>query len=232
MPFAILVVDDDKDYLEQISEALDDYTVITASSAKEALEILRKPNLIEIVLLDVMMPDMRGTEVLKSIKTINKDTYVIMLTGHGSKDVVVEALRGDADEYMEKPVKIEKLRKLIEEVITARIRNYDPMNFIENIKYFLQKNYDRQVNLNDAAEIFYLSPKYLSRIFKEKTGIGFNSYKLQIKLEKAKELLTNTDATVSEVAYKLGYVNVESFIRFFKKYEKTTPTRYRNTINQ
>jgi len=78
-----------------------------------------------------------------------------------------------------------------------------------------------------VANAVCLSPKYLSRVFKEKTGEDFNYYKLGIKISKAKELLTGTAKTVSEVSDKLGYRNAESFIRIFAKFTGKTPTGYR-----
>ena len=57
--------------------------------------------------------------------------------------------------------------------------------------------------------------------------MDFNEYKLGVKIGKAKELLKNTGLTVEQIAYKLGYLNAESFIRIFKKFTKKTPTELR-----
>jgi len=73
------------------------------------------------------------------------------------------------------------------------------------------------LSLEDAAGAVSLSPKYLSRVFKEVTGTGFMDYKLKIKIDKAKELLKGTGSTISEISDKLGFMNPESFTRIFKK---------------
>ena len=72
MAYQILVVDDDADFREELRYCLDGYTVIEAANGPEALAILKKPNAIDLVILDAVMPKMSGTEVLREIKKIKK----------------------------------------------------------------------------------------------------------------------------------------------------------------
>jgi len=232
MPFNILLVDDDKEFRDEFRDYLEDYEVIEASNGEEALELLRKPNVIDLVILDVLMPGLRGTEVLKEMKRINPDLGIIILTGYSSENVAIEALKGHADDYMQKPVDIDKAKEIIERLLENKkgegdIDNRSMEGKIEKVKRFVERNYHKKVRLKDAAQAVYLSPKYLSRIFKQSTGKGFSEYKLKIKIEKAKELLGKTGYNVNQVAEKLGYENVESFIRLFKRLAKYTPTEYR-----
>jgi AraC-like DNA-binding protein len=78
----------------------------------------------------------------------------------------------------------------------------------------------------------FLSPKYLSKIFKEQTGICFNEYKLNVKMKYAKELLVNTGYNIDQIAYKLGYKKVESFNKIFKKITHLTPTKFRSQMKK
>jgi YesN/AraC family two-component response regulator len=234
MPYNILLVDDDTAFREEFAECFEDYCFIEAGNGEEALKILRKPNEIDLVILDVKMPGRRGTDVLREIKRIEPSLGVIILTGFSSKDVAVEALKGNADDYIEKPVDIKKAEKIIADMMLNKTpgqqRFSDDINGkIERVKSFLRRNYHKKVNLKDAAEIVCLSPKYLSRIFKEKTGESFSEYRLRIKIEKAKELLEITGQTVNEISYEMGYKNLESFIRIFKKLEGYTPTEFRDS---
>jgi AraC-like DNA-binding protein len=75
--------------------------------------------------------------------------------------------------------------------------------------------------------VVHLSPKYLSRLFKQEAKVGFNQFRLGVKMEKAKELLKSSDYNVSQISYKIGYQNVESFIRCFKNATNCTPSQYR-----
>jgi two-component system response regulator YesN len=232
MAFNILVVDDDPEFREEFCDFLCDYSVVEASDGKEALEILSRPNEIDVVILDVVMPGISGTEVLKIIKEKYPDVGVIILTGQGTKKTVIDALKGRADDYIEKPVDIHKTQAIIEQLLSRRIQPVDGLpggtqEKLDKVMRFLDRNYDKRVSLQDAAALVALSPKYLSRLFKEVVGIGFSDYRLKVRMEKAIELLEATEYSIAEIAFRLGYENPESFARLFGKVVGCTPTEYR-----
>jgi YesN/AraC family two-component response regulator len=224
----ILVVDDDSEFRQEMCECLHNYRVIEAANGLEALKILKKPNAIDLVILDFVMPQMTGTEVLRQIKTNYPHLSVIMLTGQSSKDVAIEALKGRADDYVEKPFEVERFLSTIQKILESKKKSASGyLNKMDRVKMFLENNCDKKINLNHVAEEVCLSPKYLSRLFKENSGTGFNEYRLKIKIEKAEELLKSTDFTINQIAIQLGYKNPESFIRMFEKLLGSTPTEYR-----
>ena len=233
MPGTILIVDDDPEFREEFRDCFNEYEVLEAGNGKEALETLKKPNEIDVVILDVKMPGMNGFEVLSKIKTLDPGLGIVISTGYSSKDAVIEALRGQADNYIEKPLDIDKTREIIDQILDNRKgfsddASADIKSKIDKVKYFVEKNCYKKVRLEDAAASVCLSPKYLSRVFKENTGTGFSDYKLAVKMAKAKELLQQTGYNVNQISDKLGYENTESFIRQFKKLAKSTPTKYRH----
>jgi two-component system, response regulator YesN len=232
MPEKILIVDDDAEFRSELRSALEEYDVVEAVSGKEAISLLQKPNQIDLVILDVMMPGISGTEVLRDIKRLSPNLGIIMLTGYSSKDVAIEALKGHADEYLEKPVDIDKTKEVIERLLRLKrgeseVSSCDRGDKIGIVKRFIERNCRKKVTLKEAAEAVYLSPKYLSRIFKEETGIGFNDYKLKLLIENAKRLLAETGYTVGQISDQMGYQNTESFIRIFEKLTSLTPTEFR-----
>jgi two-component system response regulator YesN len=232
MAYNILLVDDDEEFREEFREFLFDYKVIEASGGREALDILSRPNEIDLVILDVVMPGLPGTEVLRRIKAAYPDLAVIILTGHGSKQTVIDALKGRADDYIEKPVEIPKARKVIHHLLEMSTSPVEAVPGSINVKIkkvmqFVDRNYDKRVSLKDAAELVALSPKYLSRLFRQSVGIGFSQYRVKARMEKAVELLEVTDYTIAEISYKLGYENPESFTRTFAKIVGCAPTEYR-----
>ncbi|MBD3270909.1 MAG: response regulator [Elusimicrobia bacterium] len=232
MPYTILLVDDDRDFHEELAENFFDYRIIDAYSGEEALRIFQKPNEIDLIILDEKMPGLRGTDVLKKIRAKDPDIGIIILTGHSTKDVAINAVRGHADNYIEKPINITLLKEVIADLLEDTTEPKDMAvsgirSKIERTKHFAERNYHKQVTLNDAASIVYLSPKYLSRAFKKITGKGFSDYCIDVKMKKAKELLKKTEYTIEHIATSLGYENMESFIRAFKKTTKLTPTEFR-----
>ena len=231
----ILLVDDDEIFREEFVECFSGYGFIQAADGNEALKILKKPNEIDLVIMDVRMPGIDGLSLLEKINEIASDVGTIIVTGYSSKEVVLRALRGKADDYMEKPFDLEKARVVIEKVLNAKNGGYrndaaDTAGKIEHVKRFLSRNSSRKVSLKDAAEAVCLSPKYLSRIFQEREGTGFNEYKLELKMTEAKNLLKETAYNVDQISEKLGYQNTESFIRQFKKTAGQTPSGYRKKI--
>ncbi len=232
MPDKILIVDDDADFRQEFKDCIEDYEVMEASGGMEALRLLKRANEIGVVVLDVMMPGLSGTDVLGEIKKIEPNLGIIILTGHSSEGVAIEALKGHADDYIEKPIDIAKIKEIIEKLLAKRkgvsaIDTSDTKGKIQKVRQFIERNWYKKTTLKDAGEAVCLSPKYLSRIFKENTGEGFNEYRLKIKIEKAKELLSKSGYNVNQVSDKLGYENAESFIRQFKKLARCTPTEYR-----
>ncbi|HBU70229.1 MAG TPA: hypothetical protein DEE98_07610 [Elusimicrobia bacterium] len=232
MPETILIVDDEKEFREELVSSFEAYQTIEASSGQQALGLLNKPNEIDLVILDFKMPGLSGTEILKVIKKRNPNIKVIMLTAFSSKDIAVESLRGQADDFLEKPVDIEKLMASVEKHLERAEQNNESdapqiNQKINRVKRYLERNALKKVSLEDAGKTVGLSPKYLSRIFKNTCGAGFMDYKLKVKIDKAKNLLSASGCTVSEISDRLGFMNPESFMRIFKKVMKLTPTEFR-----
>lgn len=232
MPYTILLVDDDREFRSEFRDCFDDYQVVEAPSGEEALRLLAKPNEIDLVVLDVMMPGLRGTEVLRRIKDMQPGLGIVILTGYSSKDVAVEALKGRADEYIEKPFSVPRAREIIQGLLQVKSGEADNAALdlrgkVEKTKRFIERNCYKRVSLNDAAAAVCLSAKYLSRIFKQVAGKSFSQYRLHNTIEKSKELLLKTGLNVSQIAGRLAYENVESFIRQFKRRTRMTPTEFR-----
>lgn len=228
----ILVVDDEKRIRDTFIDAFEEYKIIPAASGEEALNILKCPHDIDLVVLDVMMPGLTGIELLREIKKMNPNQKVIIFTGCDSKDIVIEALRGQADEYMDKPFDIKEAKKIFERLLSrkesfAEEETTDIKRKIKQAQRLIERNYNKSILLRDIAREIFLSPKYLSRIFKEKTGRSFNKYKIAFRIQAAKQLLKKTELTISQIAYKVGYQNPESFMKIFKKFTGVVPSQYR-----
>jgi DNA-binding NtrC family response regulator len=105
-----LLVDDEKDFLEVLAKRLRKrkLTLITNNSGEEALSTI-KSTPIDIVVLDMKMPQMDGLQTLRAIKTINPALEVIMLTGHADVEAAVEGMELGAFDYLIKPVDIDEL---------------------------------------------------------------------------------------------------------------------------
>jgi DNA-binding NtrC family response regulator len=123
----ILYVDDEKDNLELFRLQFgDEYELITANSAKEGLEILKKDSSISIILTDERMPEMTGIEFLEQIVTKAPDTIRIIVSAYSDSQRLLNALnRGRAHEYIVKPWRRAEVRKCLESWLTISKRRQD-----------------------------------------------------------------------------------------------------------
>lgn len=96
---------------------------------------------------------------------------------------------------------------------------------------FIQKHYAEKITLGMLAEEFHLSEKYISWYFKEHFSISFMQYVSHLRMTRAKDLLTTTELSVTEVALSCGYPSVNLFIRSFKEAYQVTPLQYRKKTN-
>lgn len=115
MSAKVLLVDDEKEFLDVLGERMKirGMEVKTTSSALAALDVLEKESF-DVIILDLMMPEMDGLEALKRIKKNRPELQVILLTGHGSIEKGVEAMRLGAMDFVEKPADLETLSAKIE----------------------------------------------------------------------------------------------------------------------
>mgnify|MGYP005810250707 FL=1 len=99
---------------------------------------------------------------------------------------------------------------------------------IKKIQIYVERNYQKNLSQEFLSSLFYINRSYLSTLFKERTGQKFVDYLNQVRIERSKELLTETDRKMYQIARAVGYDNVKYFFRIFKKKEKMTPEEYRN----
>ncbi len=128
-PIHVLIVDDEERFLKTATATLErrGFEVTAANSGPKALDLIRKGD-IDVVVLDVKMPQMNGNEVLHEIKIINPNIEVIMLTGHGTLRSALIALRDHVYEYLTKPCDMETLAETIR---NAFQKKRDPLHDAE-----------------------------------------------------------------------------------------------------
>lgn len=118
----VLLVDDEEDFIATLGQRLEarNLKVTTATSGARALELVENKDF-DVIVLDLAMPGMDGIEVLKRIKSHHPEAEIIMLTGHGTIETGVEAMKQGAEDFLEKPVDIKHLLVKIEEAKQKRV---------------------------------------------------------------------------------------------------------------
>ena len=118
---AILVVDDEENALEGLSKILtkEGYAVETAANGKEAMDFIKRASF-DLVITDMRMPLMDGFEVLRELKKLDENIGVIMITAYGEIESYLEAMNLGAYEYINKPVRVNELKRVITKILDAR----------------------------------------------------------------------------------------------------------------
>lgn len=105
---------------------------------------------------------------------------------------------------------------------------YDKSNVVKIILEYFDNNYMKNISLDDMSRNMYISSVYISKVFKEKTGESPINYLINLRLEKAKDLLISTESPVKAIAQSVGYSDAYYFSKLFKKYYGNSPCKFRS----
>lgn len=231
----ILIVDDDRKITLLLTSVFEqDFDVFVAENGKLALEHIMK-SAPDIVISDVIMPEMDGFELCKQIKQNPKTAHipVVLLTARNDVESELEGLTYGADRYIPKPFHIEILKKTVKNMLETQKRavtylgwdsdvlSHENTSYEQVFKHFkdlVNKNLsDAELSVTQIVSALHISPKKLQRVVKQQTGISPKSYIIRKKLGVAKKLLENSNKTVSEAAYSAGFNNLSHFSVYFKE---------------
>jgi YesN/AraC family two-component response regulator len=128
----------------------------------------------------------------------------------------------------------EQLLLELAEELTEILRNMllkGSQSLIHKVNLYIQNNYNQDITLNSMAEIFYISPNYLSTLFNEKNGMNLKDYINKLRIEKSKEYLHDTNMKITEISRKVGFGQISYFGSVFKKLEHCTPKQWRARLS-
>lgn len=122
--------------------------------------------------------------------------------------------------------------EVIRGIISFKLKHNIPKKriIIAEIKEYVSTHYNESISLADLAARFFISPHYLSQFFKQKTGDTYVNFLAGIRIDKAKELLENTDLKVYEISHLVGYTDSQHFARLFERLTGCKPSEYRKKL--
>ena len=249
--YRILLVDDDAEITDYISTELSEfYRVGVCYNGKEAIkELLTNTDRYDLVVSDIMMPEMDGFTLLRMIKSNPQVNHVpvILLTTEAAIGNRLKGLECGADAFLAKPFVVDELRGQIDNIMesmqrlrgkfSGRVEQKDTVEqqdisdndktLMERIMKSVNKNisnseYSIEIMSSDVG----LSRVQLYRKMKELTGLTPTEFLRNLRLEQAARLLKERKVNISQVAWSLGYNNVGHFSRIFKQHFGVTPTEY------
>lgn len=245
----ILVVEDDSDLQHFIATSLrsEGFNVLTAAGGNEALELLAAQD-INLIISDIMMPDMDGTELCRIVKDDIAYSHIplILLTAKTDSNAELAGIESGADVYITKPFKIRNLAATIKNLLEGRAKlmqkfitypfvgeSLPPSNqtkdqlFIEKIVQFIEENIsDAGLSVESLSVEAAMSKSAFQRKLKALTSYSPNEFIRLIRLQYAAKLLMSNEYRVSEIGYMCGFSSHSYFSKCFFNHFKVTPSDF------
>lgn len=245
---SILIIDDNDDIRQFIVDNLSyDFTTFNYNNATDALAFAQTKDL-ALIICDIMMPGMNGLKFCEHIKSNLQTSHVpvILLTAKSDDEFKIEGYNKGADEYITKPFKtkilISRVHNLIEqrENLKKKIKrlNLEPSKIAptsldeqflaKSIKYIEENISNHEYSINNLSSAMGLSHDNFYRKIKSLSGMSATQFIRMIKLKRAAQMLVNTDYSISEILYEVGFTNPSYFTKCFKQQFGVSPKEYKN----
>ncbi len=244
---SILIVEDVADVREFIRIGLNgDYNICTASNGKEGLErVLEKEP--DLIVSDVMMPEMDGFEMTRRLKSDTKTSHIpiVLLTAKTGVQDKIEGIEGGADFFIEKPFNSSLLKSSINNLLQSRKKlqehyretldfeqpgnsiNQLDKQFLDKLRRIILKNLGSEdLHVDELATKLGMSRVHLYRKVKKLTDMSVSEFVISVKLKKSLEHLRTSGKTITEIAYEAGFSSQSYYTRCFKEQFKISPSEY------
>ena len=243
----ILIVDDNSELLDFIANKLNkQFRVLKACNGKQAIEVL-KEDVVNIIISDIVMPEMDGFELCKEIKSQFDFSHipVILLTAKTNLQSHIEGLEVGADAYIEKPFSLEYLTAQITNLLNNRAKLQEAFanspfiqprsiatskadeQFLTKVIEVINANIDDEnFNIDFLAEALFMSRSSLHRKIKGVAELTPNDFIMLVRLKKAAELLQQGNFRINEVGILVGFTSSSYFTKMFQKQFGMRPKDY------
>jgi|GEM_PF-1571246 len=184
---------------------------------------------------DVNMPIMDGIEFGKIAKKIKPDIYIVIVSGYGEFEFAKKAIKIGVNDYILKPFSEEEIKEVVYKIKDNLDKKYGVIKGLkkkqglmaENVKAYIVLNFTRaNLSVSEIARHFYVDSSYIRRVFKKAYNMSITEYILNLRMEKAKELLVENNFKLSVICEKVGFEDYNYFSRVFKKYCGISPKVY------
>lgn len=232
-------------------------TVLEAENGIKAESYLKQGN-IDLMICDIRMPGKDGIQLSELVSRMGWDTQVIILSGYGEFEYAQQAIHYDVYEYLLKPVDVDDLMNTVRDAIKKKkereyrkkiVDEYESLTgdeyFIKQLQgtfrmvdpqmmdilLYMAEHYPEDISLSFLSEKYHFTNVYLSRYIKKQTGFTFMDILTSIRLEKALDLLENSNYEISEICYLAGFRDQRYFSRLFRRMFGNSPNKYRKKTN-
>ncbi len=235
----LLIVDDEYYTCEGLKKAIDwaQYGIEvadTCGSAEEALNIVASQKT-DIILTDIKMRDMDGLEMIEILRRDGFDGQIVVMSGYQYFEYAKRAIDSGVRKYLVKPLDFDELagimKQISDELSAAQpkynIKQGKATEIIVDIMQYIDEHFSEEIQLSAFAAKHFRDVTYISKLFKEYTGMNYTDYLADKRIEKAKKLLTETGMAVEDIAAGVGYNDMAHFRKVFRSKTNMSPGQYR-----
>lgn len=245
----LLIIDDEPIFSKGFKKVIEKNTtlftsIFIATSAKDVLTLIDEKEKIDVFFVDINLPDMNGLDLIKKIKVIYPESLIVVISGYNDFNYARQAIHLKVFDYLLKPLAPSDVKHLlhkIEEELTSekKVSKQEEMLLVSplcvSVINIIKEHYsNKDLNLTNVSNQLFVDSSYLSKQMKKNTGKSFNDYLTHYRIEKAKELLSQTviHYNIQEIGERVGYPNPHYFSRLFKQHTQLTPSQFRTNFYQ
>ena len=228
----VLVVDDDPGILEMNRRLVEQAgcRTLAAHNGREAMEVLAH-TIPDLILLDLMMPEMDGFEVLEAlhVRESTRDIPVIILTARLLSDADLERCNCGVASILGKGLfsAEETLRHIEAALARQNTLSGATRKLVRRAMAYIHTHYAEHITRENIADQIGISADYLTDCFRQESGVSPSTYLRRYRIRQACELLRNTDQSITQIAMSVGFGESAHFTRTFLREIGITPTAYR-----
>jgi YesN/AraC family two-component response regulator len=229
-------VDDDPGVLDMHAQIVraqfPQHQVLLASGGKEALQILQSTHP-DLVLLDLMMPELDGFGVLDTMHTMEtaRQIPVIVLSAKTLSEGEIARLNRSVAAILRKGMftSSETLTHIKDTLIHHQRLSGEAQRLTRKAMAYIHEHYAQPIGREDVARYVHVSEGYLSRCFSQETGLSLIQYLTRYRIQEAKQLLVTSDMAITDIALEVGFSDSNYFSRTFRREAGISPLAYRRT---
>jgi two-component system response regulator YesN len=196
-------------------------------------------NPVDVIFTDIRMPSFSGIDLIRSLREKKIDSEIVIISAYEDFVIAQQSIRLNVFDFCLKPINPKRINEILQS-LSLKLNHKKKSNLnetcddtqiiIKKIIHYLEQNITQKITLDDVANKFFINKSYVCYLFRKNYDKTFSQYVNNLKIERAKELLANTNLSNEKIAEYLSYCDYYYFTRVFKNNTGISPFEYRKSI--